>query len=242
VHISTGTNEAVEVRGAKLNRSLDKFAVTESRSYPRRLVQNQAAELARERRRVQAMAGRVTTIEDSDMRGPDSYHNVQQVKVDSLGQQVQLTRVRIKPALIREKLRLDGIKSVESTVMTGRVEGAGQMVMSWQPHEMNGAETPPRRPGMAIIKRVNAAEAEPGDTVTFTITYRNMGNTPIRAASIVDSLLPRLEYVKGSARGPRGTDFSTAENRVGSSELKWDLPGVIAPGASGEVSFQAVVR
>ena len=114
--------------------------------------------------------------------------------------------------------------------------------MSWQPHEMKGAETPPQRPGMAIIKRVSATEAEPGDTLTFTITYRNMGNTPIRSASVVDSLLPRLEYVKGSARGPKGTVFSSAENRVGSSELKWELPGVIPPGASGEVSFQAVVR
>jgi uncharacterized repeat protein (TIGR01451 family) len=44
-------------------------------------------------------------------------------------------------------------------------------------------------------------EAEPGDTLTFTITYRNMGNTTIRTATIVDSLLPRLEYVKGSAKG-----------------------------------------
>ena len=69
---------------------------------------------------------------------------------------------------------------------------------------MTGVETPPQRPGLAIIKRVNAAEAEPGDTLTFTITYRNMGNTPIRSASIVDSLLPRLEYVKGSAKGPSG--------------------------------------
>ena len=74
------------------------------------------------------------------------------------------------------------------------------------------------------------------------ITYRNMGNTPIRSASIVDSLLPRLEYVKGSAKGPKGTVFSAGENRVGSTELKWELPGVIAPGASGHVSFQAVVR
>ncbi len=69
-----------------------------------------------------------------------------------------------------------------------------------------------------------------------------MGNTTIRAATIVDSLLPRLEYVRGTAKGPRDTIFSTAENRVDSTELKWELPGVIPPGASGQVSFQAVVR
>jgi uncharacterized repeat protein (TIGR01451 family) len=230
------------VHGASLNRTADKFDVAASRSYARRLVQNQGAELARERSRAQAMAGRIAAGETSDMRGPDVYHNVLQVKVDSLEQPVQVARNRMKSALIKERIRLDGIKSVESPVITGLVEGPGQTVMSWRPHEMTGVEPPPPRPGLAIIKRVSVSEAESGDTVTFTITYRNMGNTPIRSATIVDSLLPRLEYVRGSARGPQGTAFSTAENRVGSAELKWELPGVIAPGASGEVSFQALVR
>jgi hypothetical protein len=69
-----------------------------------------------------------------------------------------------------------------------------------------------------------------------------MGNTPIRSVSIVDSLLPRLEYVAGSAKGPKGSKFSAEENRAGAMELKWTLPDAIPPGASGYVSFQAVVR
>ena len=40
----------------------------------------------------------------------------------------------------------------------------------------------------------------------------------------------------------RDTRPSEAANRVGSTELRWQLPGVIAPGASGHVSFQAIVR
>ena len=84
---------------------------------------------------------------------------------------------------MKEKIRLDGIKTAESAVMTGLVEGPGQTVMSWRTNEMKGIETPPNRPGMAIIKRVSATEAEPGDTLTFVITYRNMGNTPIRSAA-----------------------------------------------------------
>jgi uncharacterized repeat protein (TIGR01451 family) len=242
VKISTGTNQAVEVHGASLNRSLDKFAFAESRSHSRRLVQNQSPELARERRRAEDLDGRVFAEENSDLRGVDQYHNVQQVRIGSQKQSAEVARARMKPAQFKERLRLDAIKTAESAVMTGLVEGASQAVMSWQPHVMTGIETPPDRPGMAIIKRVSATEAEPGDTLTFVITYRNMGNTPIRSASIRDSLLPRLEYVKGSAKGPKGTAFSTAENRVGSTELKWDLPGVIEPGASGEVSFQAIVR
>ena len=119
----------------------------------------------------------------------------------------------MKPAQYKKKLRLDGIKTAEGVVMTGIVQGTGQAVMSWQPHSMTGVETPPNRPGMAIIKRVSATEAEPGDTLTFVITYRNMGNTPIRSAAITDSLLPRLEYVRGSAKGPKGTVFDRREPR-----------------------------
>ena len=89
---------------------------------------------------------------------------------------------------------------------------------------------------------MSAAEAEPGETLTYAIVYRNMGNTPIRSVSIVDSLLPRLEYKAGTASGPEGTNFTTAVNRVGAMELRWELPGVLAPGATGYVSFQAIVR
>jgi uncharacterized repeat protein (TIGR01451 family) len=103
-------------------------------------------------------------------------------------------------------------------------------------------ETPPNRPGLAVIKRVSASEAEPGDTLTFVIFYRNMGNTPIHSVTIADSLMPRLEYLKGTSRGPEGTAFTTAVNRVGSTELRWTLPGTIPPGVSGHVSFQAIVR
>jgi uncharacterized repeat protein (TIGR01451 family) len=114
--------------------------------------------------------------------------------------------------------------------------------MVWPAHEMTGVETPPNRPGLAVVKRVSVVEAEPGDTVTYAIFYRNMGNTPIREVTIVDSLLPRLEYVKGTSRGPQGTLFTTGVNRVGSTELRWSLPGILAPGASGHVSFDVIVR
>ena len=128
------------------------------------------------------------------------------------------------------------------TVITGIIQGAGQQVMSWKPQETVGVELPPKQPGLAVIKRVSAGEAEPGDELTYVIQYRNMGNYPIRAVSIVDSLLPRLSYVAGSAQGPKGTVFTSEENEVGSTELSWELPGAIAPGASGYVSFKVMVR
>ena len=208
----------------------------------RRLVQNQSPELARDRSRASGFKGREYIDEESNNRGAAGYENLAQVSSNVMNQSPELARNRQKPGMAKVKVRLQGIKTAESPIVTGVGEGTGQAVMVWNPHQMTGVETPPNRPGLAVIKRVSATEAEPGDTVTYVIFYRNMGNTPIRAVTIVDSLLPRLEYLKGTSRGPEGTAFATDINRVGSTELHWVLPGVLAPGASGHVSFDVIVR
>ena len=147
-----------------------------------------------------------------------------------------------KASVARLKLKADGLKSAESAVVSGIVQGPNQKVMTWPVLEMAGVEVPPNRPGLAVIKRVNASEAEPGDILTYTIQYRNMGNIPIRAVTITDSLLARLEYVANSAQGPAGTVFTFGENKAGAMELRFDLPGAVAPGAEGSVTFQVIVR
>jgi uncharacterized repeat protein (TIGR01451 family) len=208
----------------------------------RRLVQNTSPELVRDRSRASGFKGRTYIDEESNNRAPAGYENSAQLGSNVQKQAPEIARNRQKPVLARERVRLQGIKTAESPKITGIEEGASQAVMVWGAHQMTGVETPPNRPGLAVIKRVSAAEAEPGDTVTYVIFYRNMGNTPIRAVTIVDSLLPRLEYLKGTSRGPEGTTFSTDFNIVGSTELRWVLPGVLAPGASGHVSFDVIVR
>jgi uncharacterized repeat protein (TIGR01451 family) len=242
VRVSTGTNEAVDVAGPMRKEAIAQPSRTEMTTGPKRLAQNQMAELARQRGRASGLKGRVYPGAHEELRRVDGFDNAAHLatKVAQQGPETALSRQAAKQ--VEERLRLDGIKISQGVVLTGIVEGPGQTIMSWRPDELTGIETPPNRPGLAVVKRVDASEAEPGDTLTFVIMYRNMGNTPIKGVAIVDSLLPRLEYRKGSAKGPKGTAFKAAENRVGSSELRWDLPGVIAPGASGHVSFQAVVR
>jgi uncharacterized repeat protein (TIGR01451 family) len=180
--------------------------------------------------------------EESNNRAAGAYTGDLIVASNLQKQTAELARNRQMPIQFKEKVHLSGIKTAEGPIVTGIVEGASVAVKVWGPQDMTGIETPPDRPGLAVIKRVSAAEAEAGDTLTFVIIYRNMGNTPIRSVAIVDSLLPRLEYVKGTSRGVDGTTFTTALNSVGSTELKWQLPGVLMPGATGHVSFQAIVR
>jgi uncharacterized repeat protein (TIGR01451 family) len=242
VRVVTATNENVEVQGIKTDKALAKYQQATIRVAAKRLTQNQGAELARARTRASALKGRVSAGEESANRGPNSFSGSELIATNIQKQAAELTRTRQQPAQAKLRVRLEGIKTVESPVVRAIAEGASEVVRVWGPQEMAGAEVPPNRPGLAVIKQVTPAEAQPGDTLSYVITYRNMGNTPIRDISIADSLLPRLEFKPGTSRGPAGTRFTTALNVAGSTELRWELPGVLAPGAMGQVSFEAIVR
>jgi uncharacterized repeat protein (TIGR01451 family) len=242
VRASVGANEGLIVEGVARTERRQRQVTTNARQYPRRLVQNTAAEIDRGRLRASGLVGRVYTGAHSEIRVLAGYDNATHIINHILTQGPEQYRNRFKVTTDTAVEQALGIKTGASAVVTGIVQGAGEKVMAWPARETVGVEVPPNKPGMAVIKRVSAGVAEPGEILTFVIQFRNMGNTPIRAVSIIDSLLPRLEYVPGSAQGPQGTVFTSEENRVGSTELRWDLPGAIAPGAEGYVSFQTRVR
>ena len=230
IRVSTGTNEAIEVHGAAINQKIDTFALAENRSYSRRLVQNQAAELARERRRAQGLKGRLHTGEDSDMRGPDVYHNVQHAE-----DRYPAARSRDRPqsraaGLMKEKIRLDGIKTAESAVMTGLVEGPGQTVMSWASPRDEGHRnaSQPARHGHHQARERRRGRARRHPHLRDHLSQHGQHPHPVGGHRRQPAAPPRIR--EGFGQRPRETVFSSGENRVGSTELKWELPGVIAPG------------
>ncbi len=242
VRTSIGPNENLIVVGTVGAKIVEKDASESGLQGPKRMTQNQGAEAALHRARASALGSRTRAGVHNTPVAALGYDNATHLAAKVTPQGAELMNLRMKAALMKERQKFVGIKTAESAVITGITEGAGAMVMTWTPRETVGVETPPLRPGLAVIKRVSTGEAEAGDTVTFVIQYRNMGNTPIRAVTVIDSLLPRLGYVKGSARGPKGTAFTSEENSAGSTELKWVLPDAVPPGVEGHVSFQAVVR
>jgi len=81
-----------------------------------------------------------------------------------------------------------------------------------------------------------------GDTVTFFLRYRNPLNEPLTDVVVSDSLTARLEYLPGTAKSERASNFTIAPNEAGSTILRWQIPGQLLPGQSGVVSFQAKIR
>ncbi len=100
---------------------------------------------------------------------------------------------------------------------------------------------PPDRP-LLLCKWADKQSAQVGDVVTFYLKYTNSGGQPISDVVVSDSLTGRLEYVPGSAKADRANVFSMKPNEAGSQILRWEISGLLQPGQSGLVSFQARIR
>lgn len=241
VRVGMGPNQALVVQNLVGAEQVERQVTSATRQGPRRMTQNQAAELGRHRNRASGLIARQGLGRHVEVKVLAASDAVSHIAGHVLTQGPEIKALGELPYAARTRLKLDAIKTGEGPIVTGIVEGAGEKVMAWKPQELATVEYPPNKPGLAVVKQVNVAEAEPGDVVTYTITYRNIGNVPITSVSIVDSLLPRLEYVPESSRGPAGAVFTAGENRAGSMELRWDI-GTVAPGQQSAVSFQAKVR
>ena len=93
-----------------------------------------------------------------------------------------------------------------------------------------------------MIKVASTPVAEPGDEVSFTIRFDNVGNQPIGSVQIVDSLTTRLEYVPGSAQCSLGAKFSTQPNEGESLVVRCVLSEPLPPGKGGVFRFRCIVR
>jgi uncharacterized repeat protein (TIGR01451 family) len=86
------------------------------------------------------------------------------------------------------------------------------------------------------------SEARPGDVVTFTLRYDNLGPRELYHVRIVDNLTPRLELVLDSETSDRSGVVKFEDNQEGSLVLTFELDGALPPKTGGVVTFQARVR
>ena len=99
----------------------------------------------------------------------------------------------------------------------------------------------PANPRLRLVKVASTPFAEPGDEVSFTLRFDNVGNQPIGNVTILDSLSSRLEYVAGSAQSSRKAKFSAQPNEGDSVVVRCELTDPLPPGEGG-VLFSCRVR
>lgn len=103
-------------------------------------------------------------------------------------------------------------------------------------------ELPPGKPRLRIVKLASESQAQPGDTVDFTIRFDNVGDRKIGNVTVIDHLITRLEYVEDSQNCSVDADFFTQPNDSGSLTLRWEIREPMEVGDGGVIRFTCRVR
>lgn len=98
------------------------------------------------------------------------------------------------------------------------------------------------KPRLRVIKLASTAAALPGEEVTFTLRFDNVGEQTIGNVTIMDNLTTRLEYIPDSAECSVKAEFFTDENQGESLALRWEIRDPIQPGEGGIIRFRCRVR
>ena len=98
--------------------------------------------------------------------------------------------------------------------------------------------------GFVIIKAVDKAQALPGDTLTYTIEYENLGDEPISQIEVVDEVPIYTTYQSSSCGTlPSGvTNCTITAPSIGvRGTIRWVFIGVLQPGENGTVSYKVLI-
>jgi uncharacterized repeat protein (TIGR01451 family) len=128
-------------------------------------------------------------------------------------------------------------------VVAGKTEGPIELKSRFEQQELVGRENQCNgKAKLRIVKLADRSAAQPGDIVTFTIRFDNIGDREVQDVVIVDNLTARLEYVDDSGTCDRKGVLFTQENEEGSLVLRWELDEPVPGQAGGVVTFQARIR
>ena len=127
-------------------------------------------------------------------------------------------------------------------MVTAQTDQAQEVIGQFSASEFVGKEDK-RKPGrLRIVKLADKKSAQPGDVVTFTIRYDNLGERELLNIRIIDNLTPRLQYVEDSETSDRAGELKLQDNEEGSVILEFVLDEPLPGGEGGVVTFQTRVR
>lgn len=118
--------------------------------------------------------------------------------------------------------------------------------------------------GTETVKRVVADKVTPGETIVYSIRYRNESADPAADIVLVMPVPKEVAYVEGSVSGDDASVAFSADNgetyvargRLTVEEdgatrpargdeithIRWTLAGPVRPDAEGEVAYKAILR
>ena len=131
----------------------------------------------------------------------------------------------------------------QNPVITASTSGLQELVSRFAAQQIIGSDDKHKTVGrLRIVKLADRKTAKPGDIITFTIRYDNLGDGPLRKIRIVDNLTPRLEYVHDSATSDLAGRLVVEDNQEGSLVLRFEVGETLPGHKGGIVTFKARVR
>ena len=105
--------------------------------------------------------------------------------------------------------------------------------------EKTGGTTPPPppitgSPSISLTQAADKSAADPGETLTYTITYTNTGATAAASVVVENAIPANTTYVAGSATS--GGVYDSVANKI-----VWSIPS-IATGGNGTLKFKVTVN
>ena len=127
-------------------------------------------------------------------------------------------------------------------VIAAQTEQAQEVIGEFRAGAVVGKENKQKPGRLRIVKMADKDVAQPGEILTFTIRYDNLGELPLYQIRIIDNLTPRLGYVENSETSDRAGRLVIQDNDEGSAILQFELDDPLPGGKGGVVTFQAKVR
>jgi len=130
----------------------------------------------------------------------------------------------------------------QSPVITATTVSSQEVRAEFRASELVGLEDRNKPGVLRIVKLADKGAAAPGEIVTFTIRYDNLGDKPVHHVKIVDNLTPRLELVEGSGTSDRAGRLDIEPNGEGSFVLTFVVDEPLPGKTGGVVTFKAKVK
>ena len=151
--------------------------------------------------------------------------------------------------LLETSVRIAGPVSANQDTLLGVAESTSQATQTYAMYKVQsvlGTDKSSRKGDLRITKRASTGVAKSGDTITFTLLFRNIGDRPISSVRIIDNLTPRLVYLDGTAvidiPGGDAGNLSVLPNKEGSQILEFTLDAPLKGQTTGKITFDTRVR
>jgi uncharacterized repeat protein (TIGR01451 family) len=103
---------------------------------------------------------------------------------------------------------------------------------------------PPTTTGLTLVKTVDKDSALPGETLTYTVTYANLGAETLRDVVVHDAT-PVFTTFASAGNGALPSNLTgvsiTQPSVGGTGAIRWTFTGTLAPGSSGTVTYTVTV-